>query len=88
MIGGDVGELPSNVKREYTAFSMTTQKEEFAEFAVWWYNEYLPKAISDGVLQPVKYVERRGGLAALQEASRDVLESKVRERIVVYLQEE
>jgi NADPH:quinone reductase-like Zn-dependent oxidoreductase len=83
----DIGELPENVKLIYDAFSMATQREEFAEFAAWWYDEYLPKAISESLVQPGKYVVRRGGLAALQEASRDVLESKVKEKIVVNPQE-
>jgi len=86
VLGGDF-ELPANVKRAYAAFSQAAQSDENAEFRTWWYREYIPQVLNEGLVQPVSFTKRGGGLAALQEASKDVVDGKVRGKIVVNLQE-
>ncbi|KAF2010820.1 oxidoreductase domain-containing protein [Aaosphaeria arxii CBS 175.79] len=86
VLGGDV-ELPANVERVYTGFSQAAQSEEHAAWRDWWYGEYLPKVLSEKLVEPVKFTKVEGGLAALQGASRDVFEGKVRGKLVVNPQE-
>jgi len=80
--------LPENVKAIYGTFSMTAQEEEHTDFRDWWYGDYLPKAVTEGKIEPPRSVKRQGGLAALQQASRDVFEGKVKEKVVIDPSEE
>ncbi|RAR09013.1 oxidoreductase domain containing protein [Stemphylium lycopersici] len=76
-------ELPSNVDVLYTAFSQAAQKEEHAEWRDWWYQEYLPRILSEGLVEPVKYGKVEGGLSALQQASQDVFDGNVKGKLVL-----
>ncbi|KAF2194792.1 oxidoreductase domain-containing protein [Zopfia rhizophila CBS 207.26] len=86
VLGGEVG-LPSNVERIYKPFSKAAQKDENGEFRGWWYREYLPKVLKENLVEPVKFTRRDGGLVAVQQASVDVFEGKVRGKLVVNPQE-
>lgn len=86
VLGGDV-ELPSNVERVYQPFSQAAQKEENGEWRAWWYREYLPKVLREKLVEPVKYTKKDGGLAALQQASAEVFEGKIRGKVVINPQE-
>ena len=86
VLGGDV-ELPSNVERVYRPFSQAAQKEENSEWRAWWYREYLPKVLQEKLVESVKYTKKDGGLTALQQASRDVFEGKIRGKVVINPQE-
>lgn len=86
VLGGEV-ELPSNVERIYTAFSQAAQNEEYSEWRDWWYGDYLPKVLRNNLVEPVKFTKREGGLAALQQASADVFEGKIRGKLVLDPQE-
>lgn len=80
-------ELPSNVKLIYTAFSQAAQQEEHFEWRDWWYQEYLPKVLSEGLVEPVQFTKVEGGLLALQQASQDVFDGKIRGKLVINPQE-
>jgi NADPH:quinone reductase-like Zn-dependent oxidoreductase len=80
-------ELPANIDIVYTAFSQAAQKEEYSKWRTWWYREYLPEILAEGVMEPVNVTKVNGGLAALQQANQDVFESKVRGRLVINPQE-
>jgi NADPH:quinone reductase-like Zn-dependent oxidoreductase len=80
-------ELPANIDIVYTAFSQATQKEEYSKWRTWWYRQYLPKTLADGLMEPVDFIKVNGGLAALQQANQDVFESKVRGKLVISPQE-
>ncbi|KAF2119992.1 oxidoreductase domain-containing protein [Lophiotrema nucula] len=86
VLGGDV-ELPSNVERVYHPFSQAAQRDEHGEFRAWWYRDYLPKVLQEGLVEPVKFTKREGGLAALQQAAADVFEGKVRGKLILNPQE-
>lgn len=86
VLGGDV-ELPSNVERVYQPFSQAAQKEENGEWRAWWYREYLPKVLQEKLVEPVKFTKKDGGLAALQQASAEVFEGKIRGKVVINPQE-
>jgi len=86
VLGGQV-DLPSNVERVYTAFSQAAQREEHSAWRDWWYGKYLPKVLQEGLVEPTKYSKVSGGLAALQQASTDVFEGRVRGKLVVNPQE-
>jgi len=75
--------LPENVKAIYTSFSMSVQKDEHKEFRDWWYGEYFTKVLAEGKIEPPRSVKREGGLKVLQQASRDVFEGKVKEKVVI-----
>lgn len=80
-------ELPPNVQLTYTAFSQAAQKEEYAEWRDWWYQQYLSKVLSEGLVEPVGFTKVQGGLLALQQASQDVFDGKIRGKLVVNPQE-
>ncbi|KAF2622462.1 oxidoreductase domain-containing protein [Macroventuria anomochaeta] len=80
-------ELPSNVEVIYTAFSQAAQKDEYTEWRKWWYTSYLPSVLSSGSVSPVSYTHIEGGLSALQNASQDVFDGKVRGKVVISPQE-
>ncbi|KAF2815753.1 GroES-like protein [Mytilinidion resinicola] len=82
VLGGDV-ELPENVTRVYLPFSQVSQKEEHAVFRDWWYGDYLPKVLTEGLVQPVKFEKREGGLGALWGATKEVFEGKIRGKVVL-----
>lgn len=86
VLGGEV-ELPSNVQRVYRAFSQAAQQEEYSDWRAWWYREYLPKVLREGLVETVKYTKVPGGLGALQQASTNVFEGKVRGKLIVDPQE-
>ncbi|KAF2683556.1 oxidoreductase domain-containing protein [Lentithecium fluviatile CBS 122367] len=86
VLGGQV-DLPPNVERVYTAFSQAAQKEEHSAWRDWWYGEYLPRVLQDGLVEPARFSKVSGGLAALQQASTDVFKGKVRGKIIVNPQE-
>ena len=86
VLGGEV-ELPSNVERVYLAFSQVVQRDEHSEFRAWWYGEYIPKVLQQSLVDAVQFTKRDGGLAALQQASADIFEGKVRGKVVVNPQE-
>lgn len=76
-------EVLSNVEIVYTAFSQAAQREEYLEWRNWWYGTYLPTALAE----PVGYTKVDGGLKALQGASQDVFDGKVRGKLVIDIQE-
>jgi NADPH:quinone reductase-like Zn-dependent oxidoreductase len=76
-------ELPSNIELVYTAFSQAAQKEGYSDWRTWWYQTFLPDVLTKDVLEPVEFTEIDGGLAALQQASQDVFEGKVRGKLVI-----
>jgi NADPH:quinone reductase-like Zn-dependent oxidoreductase len=80
-------ELPPNIELVYTAFSQAAQKEEYNEWRTWWYQEYLPKVLANGLMEPVQFTKVNGGLAALQQANQDVFDSKIRGKLVLNPQE-
>ena len=82
-----VVELPPSVEIVYTAFSQAAQKDEHSDWRSWWYQEYLPEVLSKGLVEPLKFTKAEGGLLALQQASQDVFDGKVRGKIVVDPQE-
>ena len=84
-LGGKV-ELPSNVERIYESFEAASQKPEHKEYAKWWFEDYLPKAIQ-GAVEPAPIVKRSGGLGAIQAAGDDVLGKNAKEKIVINPQE-
>ena len=86
VLGGLV-ELPSNVERVYEAFSQAAQREEHSSWRDWWYVEYLPKVLQDDLVEPTQYNKVSGGLAALQQASTEVFEGKVKGKVVINPQE-
>lgn len=86
VLGGEV-DLPSNVERVYKPFSQAAQLEENHEWRDWWYGEYLPKVLQKGLIEPISYTKISGGLGALQQASKDVFEGKVRGKVVIDPQE-
>jgi NADPH:quinone reductase-like Zn-dependent oxidoreductase len=87
-LGGDV-KLPENVERVYEFFGNVTQKEgsNFAEFAKWWYGDYLGRVIADGSVEPTAFTKITGGLGALQAAADGILEGKIRGKPIVNPQE-
>lgn len=80
-------ELPSNVNVIYTAFSQAAQKDEYSEWRDWWYQEYLPRVFSESLVEPVEFTKVGGGLSALQQASQDVFEGKIKGKLVINPQE-
>jgi NADPH:quinone reductase-like Zn-dependent oxidoreductase len=80
-------ELPQNVEVVYTAFSQAAQKEEYSNWRNFWYQEYLPEVLARNLVEPVKFTKVGGGLAAMQQASQDVFDGKVRGKLVVDPQE-
>ncbi|EUC44401.1 hypothetical protein COCMIDRAFT_37760 [Bipolaris oryzae ATCC 44560] len=80
-------ELPSKVSLIYAAFSQAAQKEEYSEWRDWWYQQYLPKVLSGGLVEPVRFTKVQGGLSALQQASQDVFDSKAKGKLVIDPQE-
>lgn len=86
VLGGDV-ELPSNVERVYKPFSQAAQFDENHEWRDWWYKDYLPEVLHKNLIDSVSYTKVTGGLGALQQASTDVFEGKVRGKVIVNPQE-
>lgn len=86
VLGGEV-DLPSNVERVYKPFSQAAQRDENVEWRNWWYREYLPKVFQGNMVEPIRFTKVSGGLGALQKASKDVFEGKVRGKIIVNPQE-
>lgn len=80
-------ELPANVNVIYTAFSQAAQKEEYSEWRDWWYQEYLPRVFSESLVEPVRFTKVDGGLSALQQASQDVFDGKIKGKLVINPQE-
>ncbi|ORY13420.1 oxidoreductase domain-containing protein [Clohesyomyces aquaticus] len=86
VLGGDV-KLPSNVERVYLPFSQALQKDQYSGLRSWWYGDYLPKVLQERLVEAVKFTKREGGLPALQQASADVFEGKIRGKLVLNPQE-
>lgn len=80
-------DLPANVEIVYTAFSQAAQKEEYSSWRDWWYQRYLPKVLEEELVEAVKFTKVEGGLSALQQASQDVFDGKVRGKLVLNPQE-
>lgn len=80
-------DLPANVEIVYTAFSQAAQKEDYAAWRDWWYRTYLPSVLASNTGSPIKFTKVDGGLSALQMASQDVVDGKVRGKILVDPQE-
>lgn len=80
-------DVPASVNIVYTAFSQAAQKEEYIDWRTWWYQEYLPEVLARGLIEPVKFTKLEGGLLALQQASRDVFDGRVRGKLVINPQE-
>lgn len=85
-LGGDV-EMPANVERVYMPFSQAAQLDENHEWRDWYYGEYLPGVLHEGRVEPVDYTKVSGGLEALQQASKEVFEGKVRGKVIINPQE-
>jgi hypothetical protein len=79
--------ISPNVEVVYTAFSQAAQKDEYSDWRVWWYHNYLPRVLVDGLVEPVTFTKIDGGLAALQKANQDVFDGKVRGKLVINPQE-
>lgn len=86
VLGGEV-EFPSNVERVYKPFSQAAQRDENHEWREWWYNEYLPEVLRNDLMDSITYTKVAGGLGALQQASTDVFEGKVRGKLIINPQE-
>jgi len=86
VLAGDVA-LPANVQRVYGFFSGASQLDENAEYRGWYYQEYLPKVLREGLVEPAQFTKVPGGLEALQQACADVFEGKVRGKLIVNPQE-
>lgn len=80
-------DLPSNVEIVYKAFSQAAQEEQYSDWRDWWYREYLPEVLSKGLVESVKFIKVGGGLPALQNASENVFNGKVKGKLVVNPQE-
>jgi NADPH:quinone reductase-like Zn-dependent oxidoreductase len=78
-------ELPNNVELIYDVFSSTTQRDgpAYEEFRKWWYQEYLGKVIRERSIEPTAFEKRTGGLGAIQKAGDDVLEGRVKSKLVI-----
>lgn len=87
VLPGKVDELPPNIEIVYTAFSQAAQQDNHSDWRAWWYQEYLPEVLSKGLVEPVKFTKVAGGLQALQQASQDVFDGKVRGKLVLDLQD-
>ena len=74
--------LAGNVTLVYDFFSMTTQNPDHAEFSKWWYQEYLPEALSGRVV-PTPLEKRPGGLRGIQDACTDVFEGRNSKKLVL-----
>ena len=83
----NTAELPSNVEMVYRAFSQAAQEEQYSDWRNWWYREYLPEVLSKGLVEPVRFTKVEGGLPALQRASEDAFNGKVKGKLVVNPQE-
>lgn len=84
-----LADVPSNVELIYAAFSMIVHKgDEAAEWRNWWYQEYLQKVISGGLIEPVKFTKVEGGLASMQQACDDVFGGKTKGKLIVNPQDE
>jgi len=83
----NTAELPSNVEMVYNAFSQAAQEEKYSGWRDWWYQDYLPEALSKGLVESVRFTKVDGGLRALQQASEDVFNGKVKGKLVVDPQE-
>ncbi|KAI2480255.1 oxidoreductase domain containing protein [Pyrenophora tritici-repentis] len=80
-------DLPSNVEVVYKAFSQAAQDEQYSNWRDWWYQEYLPEVLFKGLVDTVKFTKVEGGLPALQQASEDVFNGKVKGKLVINPQE-
>lgn len=80
-------ELPQNVSIVYTAFSQAAQKEEFAAWRDLWYKSFLPAVLSSSTTSPMGFVKVDGGLPALQKASEEVFDGKMRGKVIINPQE-
>ncbi|KAF1923203.1 oxidoreductase domain-containing protein [Didymella exigua CBS 183.55] len=80
-------ELPANVEIVYKSFSQATHKPEYAEWRNWWYGIYLPSVLSARLESLVAYPKIGNGLSALQRASQEVSDGKVRGKVIVNPQE-
>lgn len=76
--------LAGNVNLVYDYFSMATQKPENADFAKWWYHDYLPTALA-GDVTPTPLEKRPGGLAGIQQACEDVIKGVSSKKLVLDL---
>lgn len=74
--------LAGNVNLVYDYFSMATQKPENADFAKWWYQNYLPTALA-GNVTPTPLEKRSGGLAGIQQACEDVIKGVSSKKLVL-----
>jgi len=83
----NTAELPSNVEIVYNAFSQAAQEEKYIGWRDWWYQDYLPEVLSKGLVESVKFIKVDGGLQALQQASEDVFNGKVKGKLVIDPQE-
>lgn len=80
-------DLPANVEIVYTAFSQAVQEEGHAAWRDWWYRTYLPSVLTSSTKSPIKFTKIDGGLSALQKASQEVFDGKVRGKIIIDPQE-
>ncbi|KAF3039358.1 hypothetical protein E8E12_005991 [Didymella heteroderae] len=76
-------ELPANVDMVYAAFSQAAQKNEYAAWRNWWYRTYLPSMLASSAASPVAFTKVDGGLLALQKASQEVFDAKVRGKVII-----
>lgn len=80
-------ELPSNVERIYKPFSQAAQFDENHEWREWYYKNYLPEVLRNNLVESDTYTKVPGGLGALQQASKDVFDGKVRGKLIINPQE-
>jgi NADPH:quinone reductase-like Zn-dependent oxidoreductase len=76
-------ELPSDIDIVYTAFSQAAQDEKYSDWRAWWYQKYLPDVLANNLVEPVKFTQVNGGLAALQQANQEVFDGKVKGKLVI-----
>jgi hypothetical protein len=74
--------LAENVEYIYDFHSMVTQHAENSGFSKWWYDEYLPAALSGNVI-PTPFDKRKGGLGGIQGACDDIVAGKRLKKIVL-----
>ena len=80
-------EMPADADVVYAAFSQAAQQAEYKSWRTWWYQDYLPEVLEKGLIEPIKFTKVEGGLSALQQASQDVFDGKVRGKLVINPQE-
>ena len=65
---GPENPVPSNVKRNFAAYSMGLISDGNETLGRWYYQEYVPQGLASGAIIPTRQVLLEGGLEKVQEA--------------------